>query len=73
MDYYGKILHKTQNYFDILEYCTGEMNYWYADEILNKEKEIKKHTKRWAKKSIKELYLVSTYTKEEIREFHKNN
>lgn len=72
MGYYGKILHKTQKYFDILEYCIAETNYWYSDEILKRENQVKKYTKRWAKKSVKEIYLVSTHVKEEIKEFYKN-
>lgn len=72
LGYYGKILHKTQKYFDILEYCIAETNYWYSDEILKRENQVKKYTKRWAKKSVKEIYLVSTHVKEEIKEFYKN-
>ena len=72
-DYYGKILHKTRNYFDFLEYCTGSLNYWYSSEILKKENSYNIHIKRWSKNRIKELYLVSTNTRKEIIELYKNN
>ena len=69
LQYYGKIVHKTRCFFDIIEYCNciWNTNYWYADEIAKKEK--RNLSKRWMKKSIIELYTVSTETKIETHEF----
>ena len=43
-----------------------------TEQIRNYEKNQKKYTKRWAKKSIIEIYLVKTKEKKELREYETN-
>ncbi len=69
-EYYGRIVKVTKCYFEIIEYCDGNTDYWYTDEINKKENE--KITKKWAKKSIQKLYCVKTENKIEKHEFYKN-
>ena len=69
--YYGKLIKKTNLFFDILEYNTGLDNL-NTEQIRNYEKNQKKYTKRWAKKSIIEIYLVKTKEKKELREYETN-
>lgn len=69
-EYYGRINKITKYYFEIIEYCDGNIEYWYTNEI--KEIEQKQLTKKWAKKSIELLYEVQTNEKNEEIEFYKN-
>lgn len=69
-EYYGRIVKVTKCYFEIVEYCDGNTNYWYTDEITKKEK--RNLTKKWAKKSIQRLFSVKTENKLEEHEFYKN-
>lgn len=57
-NYYGRIVKITNCYFEILEYCTANFDYWYTDQISKKEKN--RITKKWAKKSIVKLLEVSS-------------
>ena len=36
-EYYGRIVKVTKCYFEIIEYCDGNTDYWYTDEITKKE------------------------------------
>lgn len=62
LNYYGKLVKKTKYYFDILNYYInipfkGLASCTTADiEIC--EKNQKRYVKRWAKKSVIEVYLV---------------
>lgn len=72
--YYGRLIKKTNNFFDILEYFGNtNIDNWETEQIKMKENNPKKYTKRWAKKSIIEIYLVNTVEKIEIKEFETNN
>lgn len=71
--FYGKLVKKTKYYFDILEYYGQfDIDNWHTEQINLKENNPKKYTKRWAKKSIIEIYNVSTEEKTEIKEFYTN-
>lgn len=71
-DYYGKLIKKTNLYFDILVYTTGLDN-WNTKEIKRYERNQKQYTKRWAKKSVIEVYLVQTQEKKELVEYYTND
>ena len=71
-DYYGKLIKKTNLYFDILVYTTGLDN-WNTKEIKRYERNQKQYTKRWAKKSVIEVYLVQTQEKKELLEYYTND
>ena len=68
--YYGRIVKVTKCYFEILEYCTAQVDNWNTEQILIKEK--KHSSKKWAKKSIQKLYEVKTEEKIEEKEYYKN-
>lgn len=73
-EYYGRLIKKTNHFFDILEYFgNSRMNYWSTDEIEKKEENQKKYTKKWAKKSIIQICTVKTENKKELKEFETNN
>lgn len=68
--YYGKIMKKTNCYFEILEYYGGfDLDNWKTEQIKLKENNKEKYTKKWAKKSILEMYSIKTEEKVEIRKF----
>lgn len=71
-EYCGKLIKKTNLFFDILEYNTGSDN-CDTEEIERCEKNQKQYTKRWAKKSIIEVYLVKTQEKKELVEYYTND
>lgn len=71
--YYGKIVKITNDYFDILEFCGDNFNFWYLKEIEKKENKEEKYKKRWAKKSIIKLESVDMITKLEKVELYKSN
>lgn len=48
--FYGKLLKRTNKFFDILQYCDDTTDSWNTEQILLKEKNKIKFTKRWAKK-----------------------
>lgn len=71
--YYGRLVKKTKYYFDILEYYGQfDIDNWHTEQIKIKEKNPEQYTKRWAKKSIKEIYNVITEEKTEIKELYTN-
>lgn len=72
-EYYGKLMKKTNYFFDILNYSDAMVDYWYTKEIEKKNNNPQKYTKRWAKKSIIEIYKVQIENKKELREFETNN
>ena len=65
--YFGKIVKVTKCYFDILEYCTADIDNCSTQQILMKENN--KRVKKWSKKSIRKLIEVSTDEKEEFVEY----
>lgn len=69
-EYYGRITKVTKCYFEIIEYCDGNLKYWYTDEIIKHEQ--KQLSKKWAKKSIELLCEVQTSENNENIEFYKN-
>lgn len=71
--FYGKVLKKTNKYFDILQYCDAITDNWNTEQILLKENNKNRFTKRWAKKRIIELYLVDYEEKTVIKEIYTNN
>lgn len=71
-EYYGRLIKKTNLFFDILQYNTGLDN-CNTEQVKNSEKNQKKYTKRWAKKSIIEIYIVKTKEEIEVREYETNN
>lgn len=62
LEYYGKLIKKTNLFFDILQYTTGSDN-WETEDIERWERNPKLGTKRCGKKSIVEVYLVKTQEK----------
>lgn len=64
-NYYGKITKKTNQYFYILEYTTGSES-WYTEDIKRYEENPNPGTKKWAKKSIIEIYKVKCQEKKEL-------
>lgn len=70
LEYYGRIVNVTKCYFEIIQYCTAQVDNWNTDQILLKEQ--RKCSKKWAKKSIRKLYKVKTKEKNEEREYYKN-
>ena len=68
--YYGRVVNVTKCYFEIIEYCDGFLDYWRSDQIEMKEKSQRK--KKWAKKSIQKLLLVTTEEKTEEVTYYKN-
>ena len=58
-EYYGKLIKKTNHFFHILEYTNGSDNS-ETEDIERTERNPKQGTKKWAKKSIIEIYLVKT-------------
>lgn len=72
-EYFGKLVKITKCYFYILEYCNApNLGYWYSQEIKNKESTPNCYTKKWAKKSIREIWTVDTENKKEVMEFETN-
>jgi len=69
-DYYGRITKITKCYFEIIEYCDGNIDHWDTEYIIKREKT--KLTKKWAKKSIQKLYEVTTTEKNVEVEYYKN-
>lgn len=71
--FYGKILKKTDDFFYILLYCDAITDNWNTKQILLKENNKNRFTKRWSKKRIIELYLVDYYEKTVKKEFYTSN
>lgn len=71
--YYGKIIKKTNYYFDILNYNEDTIDYFYTNEIEKINNNPDKHTKRWAKKSIIEIYVIQTENEIKLIEYYTND
>ena len=69
LEYYGKLIKKTKDYFYILEYtyCSDSCD---TEEIKRLELNPKPYTKRRSKKIIVEVYLVKTQEKKELVEYY---
>lgn len=65
LEYYGKIIRKTNDYFNILEYTYRSDN-WHTEDIERWERNPKQYTKKRAKKSIIEIYKVKCQQKKEL-------
>lgn len=73
LQYYGRIVKKTKEYFYILPYCNAVTSDWKTSQIELLEKNQKRYIKQWSKKRIIELYLVKTKIQTEIREYATSN
>ena len=69
-EFYGRIVKVTKCYFEIINYCTADVDNWNTEQILIKEQE--QTSKKWAKKSIRKLYEVKTEERTEEKEYYKN-
>lgn len=71
----GKLVKKTKCYFEILWYFNvlWRNNSCKTESIKTREENPKRYTKKWAKKSIVEIYTAEITEKIEIREYYNYN
>ena len=69
VDFYGRVVKVNDFYFEFLPYCRALIHEWNTEQIKLIEERYK--TKRWAKKSIQNLYKVRTIEKVVKKEYEK--
>ena len=69
LEYWGKIIKKTNCFFWITEYgtATWRIDHQDTDIVKKHDENVEKYTKKWEKKSICELWIASTEQKIETR------
>ena len=72
-EFYGKIIKITPSYFEFLGYCEAGylLDNCKTEIIHRRDGNPARYSKKWAKKSIIELWIVEANEKNEAREFYR--